>query len=369
MRKLLILLALCAPMWGAFGYKRTVTVDYTKVPTATKTDFTILVSVTDNGLRTVANGGHVTSATGYDIYFYSDEALTTRIPAEREAYTATTGALIAWVKVASLSHTADTVVYMAYGDSGISTDPNADATYGAEAAWDSNTHGTWHLPDGSTLAALDSTSNNNDGTISGPTAATGKIGGAATFDGGTSRRIDAGTSSTLDAATQFSLSAWINWTATGNIYIVGKNQSTTRPYNYQIQWASSVLYCSMATSTTDYDLNYSFIPTTGVWYHVVCNYDGANHRLYVDGTQRATAARATLTLATGTSRTFLMGGRAGGTTSFNGLLDEVKIATVGRTADWITTEYNNQSDPGAFLALGTETPISGATRRRVVIMQ
>ncbi|MBU4347680.1 LamG domain-containing protein, partial [Patescibacteria group bacterium] len=39
---------------------------------------------------------------------------------------------------------------------------------------------------------------------------------------------------------------------------------------------------------------------------------------------------------------------------FNGLIDEVRISNTARTAGWITTEYNNQSSVGSFMAIGAE---------------
>jgi len=39
---------------------------------------------------------------------------------------------------------------------------------------------------------------------------------------------------------------------------------------------------------------------------------------------------------------------------WNGSIDEVHISNTGRSADWITTEYNNQSAPGTFQTLGSE---------------
>ena len=51
--------------------KRSLTIDHTKVP-STQSNFTVLVSLTDPALKTVANGGHVANANGYDIGFYAD---------------------------------------------------------------------------------------------------------------------------------------------------------------------------------------------------------------------------------------------------------------------------------------------------------
>ncbi len=49
-----------------------------------------------------------------------------------------------------------------------------------------------------------------------------------------------------------------------------------------------------------------------------------------------------------------------GSRFFNGLIDEARIASVARSADWLNTEYNNQSAPGTFETLGSEQVPAGA---------
>src|SRR4029077_23347 len=81
---------------------RQMTINHTKVP-STQSNFTVLVNVTDPALKTVANGGHVANANGYDIGFYADSGGTTKLKWEVEKYNGTTGNLIAWVKIPSVS--------------------------------------------------------------------------------------------------------------------------------------------------------------------------------------------------------------------------------------------------------------------------
>ncbi|MFX1552263.1 MAG: DUF2341 domain-containing protein, partial [Promethearchaeota archaeon] len=45
--------------------------------------------------------------------------------------------------------------------------------------------------------------------------------------------------------------------------------------------------------------------------------------------------------------------------SFNGIIDEARISNINRSADWISTEYNNQYDPVNFYSIGKEYPVSG----------
>ncbi len=38
--------------------------------------------------------------------------------------------------------------------------------------------------------------------------------------------------------------------------------------------------------------------------------------------------------------------------NFNGIIDEARISNVARSADWIATEYANQSGSTAFYTVG-----------------
>src|ERR1700747_1327387 len=153
---------------NGYSYSRAITIDHTKVPNTDQTNFPVLISNTYSYLATTANGGNVTNANGYDITFTSDAAGTSPLAYEQESYSASTGKVSYWVKVPTLSHTTDTVIYMFYGNSSVTTDQSNKT-----AVWDSNYAGVWHLPNGSTLSASDTTSNANNGTITGATATAG----------------------------------------------------------------------------------------------------------------------------------------------------------------------------------------------------
>ncbi len=151
------------------------TIDHTKVP-STQSNFTVLVSLTDPALKTIANGGHVANANGFDIGFYADSGGTIKLKWEVEKYDGTTGTLIAWVKIPSVSNTTDTVFYLMYGDSSINTNQSDPVN-----TWDTNFKAVYHFGNGTTLTATDSTGGNNGILLNGPTASVGKINGAAHF--------------------------------------------------------------------------------------------------------------------------------------------------------------------------------------------
>ena len=108
---------------GTWSYRKAITIDYTKVPdtdaSGGETDFPVLIDITDASLQANAK------TDGYDILFTSSNGLT-KLSHEREIYTTATGQLTAWVKVPALSSTANTVIYMYYGNA--SATDQADPT-------------------------------------------------------------------------------------------------------------------------------------------------------------------------------------------------------------------------------------------------
>src|SRR5262249_49667263 len=133
---------------NGYTYRRTITIDHTKVPNTDQSNFPVLISGTYSFLKTVGNGGNVQNANGYDVIFTLDSTCGTKLNHEVETYNASTGAVNYWVKVPTLSHTSDTTVYLCYGNASISTDQSNKS-----AVWDANYKGVWHLPNGSTLNA------------------------------------------------------------------------------------------------------------------------------------------------------------------------------------------------------------------------
>ena len=53
---------------SGYTYGKTITIQGSKI-SGTVTNFPVLISFTDNSLRTVGNGGRVQNANGYDIVF------------------------------------------------------------------------------------------------------------------------------------------------------------------------------------------------------------------------------------------------------------------------------------------------------------
>jgi CheY-like chemotaxis protein len=203
-----VVTASCTPAYdNNYCYRKTITIDNTKVSGSTDlTNFPMLFSGTYSYLATTANSGMVENANGYDIIFTSDAAGSTKLSHEVESWSATTGAIKAWVKIPSLSATSDTTIYIFYGNGSISTSQEDVIN-----VWDSNHKMVQHLKETSGTH-YDSTSNDNDSTSITVTTqgnATGQINGADVFDG-TDDYINIADSSSLDITNTGTLSVWIS---------------------------------------------------------------------------------------------------------------------------------------------------------------
>jgi hypothetical protein len=325
------------------------TIDHTKVP-STQSNFTVLVSVTDPALKTVANGGHVANANGYDIGFYADSGGSTKLKWEVEKYNGTTGNLIAWVKIPSVSSTTDTPFYLFYGDPSIVTNQSDPVN-----TWDSNYKAVYHLGNGATFSGTDSTAQNNS-TNNGLTAAAGQFVGGATVGSG-NYALNSNVVNTAVAT----VSAWVK----ANV-AVGRLIGFAEGNNGFIADKNIFLTSTHKAAAYGYDTGPKTVfgattITTGAWHYIVGVFNGTNVTVYIDGSSDGSTACGN-TFAGYSNPDLLLGGidrgssgDAGSSTYLNGIIDEPRFSSVARSAAWIAAEYNNQNSPGTFITMGSES--------------
>lgn len=88
-----------------------------------------------------------------------------------------------------------------------------------------------------------------------------------------------------------------------------------------------------------------FTGLTGAWVYMTMTLEGGTVRLYRNGTYQMEWTYTGSPLATVAS----LGARVDGVGQYwKGKLDEVRISAVVRSAEWLTTEYNNQTLPSDF---------------------
>jgi hypothetical protein len=187
-----------------FSFNRPITLNHSQVMNTDQVDFPVLIAGTFPYLATVANGGKVQNANGYDIVFRSDGAGQNKLDHEIESYDPVTGTVAFWVRIPLLSHTADTQIYVWYGSSAVTNSQESKT-----GVWRNGYAAVWHPGNGSTLSTEDSTGFRNNGVVagSGIAAATGKVNGSASFGGSTSNYISVQNSSSLKPTSALSVEA------------------------------------------------------------------------------------------------------------------------------------------------------------------
>jgi hypothetical protein len=339
---------------AGYTYGKEITIPSAKIA-GTLTNFPVLVSVTDANLKTVGNGGHVQNANGYDIVFTKTDC-TTLLNEQIESYSATTGTILIWVRIPSLPVGSNFNFFMFYGNATVAVNPSTTAT------WDANYVSIWHLDQSPTAAApqfTDVSSNAQNGTehnmVAGDQVA-GIIGNAVNFDGSTKYISMGGGPPWPKANAVKTFSVWAYYTAipagSNANYISFTNSSTTSAY--QIGTRSGVFLAwqwgggALASDAVQ--------PAKNTWHYFVYTWDGTNNVFYVDGTavQSTTTANQTGTPDEGSFGCYMTTGGGVGGEYFAGYLDEGRISNTNRSANWIKTEYNNQSSPSTFLTFSTE---------------
>jgi hypothetical protein len=333
-----------------WGYRKSITIDHAQVASPGQSSFPVLISIAqDSELSAHAQPD------GKDILFTTEDG-TTKLPHEMESYSG--GSLLAWVNVPTLSSTADTVLYMYYGNT-TGTDSQETPT----AVWASY-KGVWHLKEttGGSGAIKDSTSSNNHGTdMGGPTlGASGKIGNAIGFDGLNDVVYvqNSGSTASLDFTSgPFTISAWI-YPQNTNVHIAGKRNGTSDQYQFAVAPSGRLLFTANDDTKEGYSGDVT-PPPQSTWNYGVVVVNASNYpEFYLNGTQQPWG---------GSSRPFTFPHRAvnfsigarwatfpSTAADFQGLIDEVRVSNIARSPDWIATEYNNERRPSTFFSVGSE---------------
>jgi hypothetical protein len=349
---------------GTFTAYRSITIDHAKVGTVNSTDqssFPVLISGTYAYLANTSHGGKVQNANGYDIIFTSDSGCATPLSWEVENYNSTSGEIEAWVKVPSVSHTSDTSIYMCYGSSSISGDQSNPA-----GVWNNGYSAVYHLPSGSPVSISDSLGANS-GTNSGGTITQGKIAGGIDFSGNGHATLPRSIQDDMTMSTWFKTTS--AYGGAGNLWYSGLQLVSAEMCGVVNDFGTAIGGGSVQFGIGNPDMTI-YSPSTyndGNWHYMTATRVKSSGALalYVDGVQVATGTGNTNSL-TAPSNIYLANDPCGAPSNFPGQMDEVRLSTTARSADWIKTEYNNQSAPdkatygaSGFYTVGSETVPSG----------
>ena len=238
----------------------------------------------------------------------------------------------------------------------------------AQSVYDGDTKVAYSMADGADTSHIyDSTSNNNDGTkdsANNPVEAVGQIGLAQDFSSDAITKTD---EASLDISPNITISAWIKadtLTATTYFPIVSKDASGVNR-NYALSCYGLTVHFGYKDNVGYNNWYTGNELSTGTFYHVAATLDNTNVIFYVNGVAVSTQGAAGVPL-TGVSP-LRLGTFLDGSDEFDGIIDEVQISAVTRTAGWMKAEFNSGND--SLLTYGAEEtePVGGITWNSIVI--
>ena len=314
----------------------------------------------------------LSQADGGDIAFASDSAGANQLPVEVVSFTPASKKAEIWVKVNLASLSSDTVIYVFYeSNSGTLTQPTAGSTYGSQNVWDSNYVDVFHLPNGTTLTANDSTSNGYNGTLqNSPGAVAGKIDGAGNFDGvdSTGKHITFPKTGLPTGSSQRTMEIWFKlgavtggYAADGSMLAYGDNSNMNRAnLYYAYNGGSERLYIEVAGNGYGY---FAWSADTN-WHKFVATFPAgqttSDHwSLYLDGNPQSVTFPSPLTMNTTQNNSgdlpaigAIHANTDSSADSFYGYLDEARISNSARSANYIKTDFYIQSST-SLVTVGT----------------
>ena len=359
---------------SGYSYYKTVTVNAAQV-SGTQTNFPVLVSFSDSNLRSVANGGNVQSSSGYDIVFTNFDGSST-LDHQIESYDPTTGTLVAWVRVPSLSGTVNTDLRLYYGNSSVSSSQSSAAT------WSSDFMAVYHFNNtvNDATANTNNLTDNSTGTLN-----TGKIGAARDLNNSTNIASNqAGQylqmpNGMFSGVGNFTFSGWVlmdrvdtNWE---RVFDFGQNNTSYFFFTTSSGTGNpSDTRARITTSGGGGEQGPIITNTTaalGQWVHWAVVLDDAANSItvYRNGVLYGSATNVTLNLNSlePSSANYLGRSNYDADNLIDAKFDEIRLAQTNLSAGWITTEYNNQNSPGTFLSIGAQVEATPPVLQSAVI--
>lgn len=323
--------------------RRVVTVQAAQIAGAL-TDVPVLVRVSAPDLATTAQ------ADGDDFRFTAGDGVTP-LPHEIESWDPGSSTLTAWVKVPALSDTVNTPLYLYYGA------PDAPDQQDPYGVWTNGYEAVWLLardPSGPTPQLFDSGPARREGLSAGTMTASNLLADGDGVDlDGTDDRFDAGGFAV--PATQLTLSGWVRLDGfpDPDPRLVAKATSPlARSFEVLVDDQTPTtgrVTARLVLGGTTFEASGGTV-TTGALHHLAATWDGSTLAVHLDGALVGQIAAAGA-LATNTMPVTL-GDLAAGGSALDGAVDNVMIASVARSQDWLATEYAMRADPSTFVTVG-----------------
>lgn len=299
---------------------------------------------------------------GSDLRFAGEDG--SHLPYQIESWDATARKAAIWVRIPSVKGGQTTRVRVHWGKASAADSSSGPAVFRAEDGF----QGVWHMG-----SMADASPNGASAQDSGTLAdAAGRIGAARSFKNDnayatTGAYMALGNPAALNLKGIITLEAWVKWarrdghrvilchgSAPGSQFETVLRIGETLDYRAGT-WTGSAHYAAAVVPPAD----------SGTWVHLAGVFDGAGWILYRNGAKLAALAADTngAKPSPGAWRIGAEYTSTGVTRFFSGSLDEVRISSAARAADWFKLAYATQKDGqtavkwAAPTALGRPVPV------------
>ena len=334
-----------AGLYDAWGYKAQIQFSgYNK--SETLTNFPALVVLSNNCFSGFAYSQFLS---GSNDLAFTDATGTTNLNYEIDTWNAS-GLSYVWVQVPTM--TSNSTITAWWGAPGQT--PLACTTNGT--TWTNGYVGVWHMAEAGTGTRYDSTSNTNDAVDTGATQAGGEVGYGINK---TASQYLTASGAVMNNWNELTWDVWFRTAQTESgwerVLEKGANSEVALAFSgssagcLEVQNGGSSIF-SDSIRTDDQNWHYAVVRL------VAASGGKCDAYLYVDGAQRGSALGQTFT-KNGTSP-LNIGRYGGGGYAMNGYMDEVRVSTVARSANWVWACYLNMASNGVFNTYGAAGQIN-----------
>lgn len=295
---------------------------------------------------------------GFDVRFVNASS-TLMLKHEVEKWDETATSTV-WVKLPFLEAATTTqYIWMYYNNS--ATTSSGAAT---SSVWSNGFEAVWHLGDGDSTASnfyKDSTANVRHGTLTDSDGDSASVSGAA--DGalqlaGDADYVNAGTFSVVSSA--FTMSALLKVNSFSspdtNERIINKADGTSAANH---DWMLSLVDSTGRKLRLRFNrTNNTVIGTTALsantWYHTAATFNNGTGTLFLNGKSDGSSASFNSGNLSNNTNPVYLGANSTPGAYLNGILDEVRISSLVRSADWLQQEYRYGLASSTTHAFGAE---------------
>ncbi len=337
------------PNWH---YRRKITIDSSKVD-SNLSEFPVLVHLDSSNFDFSK-----AQSSGQDVRFINPSATPQAVLSyEIEHWDSSGGQADVWVKVPAVSASADTELFVYYGNAGASDAQDAAGT------WSNGFVAVVHMDEASGTQG-DSTGRGNDGTLGGTTTyiTNEKIDGGRDLNG-SSGRISVANSNDLNVGGPYTdrvISIWFNADTTSTRQVIFEAGAATRGFNIYVD-SGSVYVGGWNTPGGESGWSGTWLSTPvspNTWYMVTLRLVGGTGSVlpdrfkgYLNGAEFGSGDGSQVWNHSGDIEIGRSGsnsryhtGNSSASNYYDGSLDEWRVSNVSYSAAWIKADYNSQSD-------------------------